>query len=95
MEQRMNLPTFEAFERRALADGASSVLERRWAPETVVDTHTHPFRAQVLVVQGELWLTVGQDVRHVQAGDSFDLAAGVPHAERYGSDGATFWVARS
>ena len=61
----------------------------------MVDTHTHPFRAQALVVQGEFWLTVGDQVRHLQVGDTFELDAEVPHAERYGSEGATFWVARS
>jgi len=39
---------------------------------------THPFAVQARVVRSEVWLSVG----------------GEPHAERYGADGATFWVAR-
>lgn len=41
-----------------------------------------------------MWLTVGDDVRHLLPGDPFTLDAGVAHAERYGSEGATYWVAR-
>lgn len=32
--------------------------------------------------------------RHLHAGDTFMLARDVPHTERYGPDGATYWVAR-
>lgn len=84
--QRMDTTAdFDSFRRDALARGFSEVVERRWEPDTVVDTHTHPFEASALVVQGEMWLTVG---------GRFALAAGVPHEERYGNEGATYWVAR-
>ncbi len=52
------------------------------------------FAIDAIVVRGEVWLTVGDRVRHMRAGDRFDLAGGVPHAERYGADGTTLWVAR-
>ena len=87
-------PHFEAFKTQALAAGFAEVLERVWAPDTVVGPHTHPFQAQALVVAGELWLTVEGKTRHLQAGDRFDLAAGTLHEERYGPQGATYWVAR-
>jgi quercetin dioxygenase-like cupin family protein len=45
-------------------------------------------------VQGEMWLTVGEGTRHLRAGDTFELDRELPHAERYGSAGATYWVAR-
>jgi quercetin dioxygenase-like cupin family protein len=69
-------------------------LERQWAPGTVLDTHAHPFAVKARVVQGEMWLTVGASTRHLRAGDTFELDSDVPHAERYGDDGATYWVAR-
>jgi quercetin dioxygenase-like cupin family protein len=47
------------------------------------------------VVQGEYWLTVGEDVKHLKAGDFFRLARNVAHAELYGPQGATVWVARA
>jgi len=49
---------------------------------------------EALVVQGEMWLTVGDDVRHLKQGDEFTLAHEAPHAERYGPEGATYWAAR-
>jgi predicted exporter len=90
----MTLPTFEAFAAAARAEGYDEVLERRWPPAQVLDTHTHPFALRALVVAGEMWLTAGDDVRHLRPGDAFALERDVPHAERYGADGATYWVAR-
>jgi mannose-6-phosphate isomerase-like protein (cupin superfamily) len=90
----MTAPSFAQFKTTQLAQGFDEVLERPWAPNTVVSTHTHPFSVSALVVQGEMWLTVGDDTRHLQAGDRFTLDRDVPHAERYGAEGAVFWVAR-
>ncbi len=86
--------TFNEFEADARARGFDAVLERQWPPGTVLDTHTHAFAVEARVVQGEMWLTVGNDTRHLRVGDRFELERGVPHAERYGSQGATYWVAR-
>lgn len=85
---------FESFRAQALARGFAEVVERRWSPGEVVATHTHPFIADALVVQGEMWLTVDGRTQHLQSGGRFTLDAGVPHDERYGPDGATYWVAR-
>jgi quercetin dioxygenase-like cupin family protein len=90
----MNLPTFETFAAEARAKGADEVVERKWAPSLVLESHKHPFSVKALVVQGEMWLTVGDDVRHLRPGDTFALDRDQPHAERYGADGATYWAAR-
>lgn len=85
---------FEQFAAQARARGFDEVLERRWEPGTVLDTHTHPFAVDALVVQGEMWLGVGDVTQHLRPGDPFVLDADVPHTERYGAEGATYWVAR-
>ena len=85
---------FASFEAEARAEGFDEVLERKWAPSTVLESHRHPFALRALVVAGEMWLTVGDDVRHLLPGDAFVLERDVPHAERYGAEGATYWVAR-
>ena len=90
----MNLPTFETFSASTRAQGFDEVLERKWPPSKVLDTHTHPFALKALVVQGEMWLIVGNDERHLLPGEEFALERDVPHAERYGAEGATYWVAR-
>jgi quercetin dioxygenase-like cupin family protein len=92
----MSLPTFEAFRQQALARGCDEVLERSWAPGTVLEEHTHPFDADALVVAGEMWLAVqGGPERHLRPGDTFAVRRGTPHAERYGAEGATYWVGRT
>jgi quercetin dioxygenase-like cupin family protein len=90
----METTGFEAFAAEARAQGFDEVVERHWDPRVTLDTHTHPFAVMALVVRGEMWLTVGDDLRHLRPGDRFDLERDVPHAERYGPEGATYWVAR-
>ena len=86
--------TFQAFEADLHAQGFDEVMARDWAPLAVADTHVHPFAAKALVVRGEMWLTVGDSTQHLLPGSTFALDADVPHSERYGSDGATYWVGR-
>jgi len=90
----MSAFTFESFCASAHAQGFDEVVERQWKPGTVVDTHTHPFAVKALVVQGEMWLRVGEPTQHLLPGDTFVLEREVPHDERYGPEGATYWVAR-
>ena len=86
---------FADFEALARAQGYDEVVERVWAAGTVLDDHRHPFEVQALVVRGEMWLQVdGGDDRRLLPGDTFALDADVPHRERYGAEGATYWVAR-
>ncbi|MBL8331814.1 MAG: AraC family ligand binding domain-containing protein [Rubrivivax sp.] len=89
-----SLPRFDDFAAHHKALGFDEVVERSWPPGQVLDTHTHPFAVQALVVAGEMWLTVAGHTQHLKAGDPFELAREVPHAERYGPEGATYWVAR-
>ncbi len=91
----MNTPTLESFTAQSMDEGFDEIVVREWSPNLLLDTHTHPFDVSAYVVQGEYWLTVGDDVKHLQAGDFFRLARNVPHAERYGPQGATVWVARA
>jgi quercetin dioxygenase-like cupin family protein len=86
--------SFETFRASSLKAGADEVLERRYAPEQIVETHTHPFDADALLTAGEMWLTCGGETRHLGVGDTFHLANGTPHSEKYGPQGATYWVAR-
>jgi hypothetical protein len=39
----MTLPAFDQFKNEALAAGFDEVLERRCAPQTGLETHSHPF----------------------------------------------------
>jgi len=86
--------TFARFEAEARALGFDEVLVRDWPAGAVIATHTHPFAAKAIVVAGEMWLACQGHTRHLRPGDTFELAAGIPHDERYGAEGATYWVAR-
>jgi len=90
----MNHPSLAEFEAAARREGYDEVAERIWSANTVVETHQHPFAVKAIVVAGEMWLTEGDTTRHLHAGDRFELARSVPHAERYGAAGATYWAAR-
>lgn len=92
--QRMNLPSFDQFKQQATAAGFDEVIEREWAPNTVLDTHTHPFAVHAILTRGEMWLTMNGQTQHLQPGDIFELDRDVPHDERYGAEGASYWVAR-
>jgi tRNA pseudouridine32 synthase/23S rRNA pseudouridine746 synthase len=90
---------FETFKQQALAEGFDEVLERTWEPNTVLETHTHPFAVKARVTAGQLWLScTGADgtpqKRYLTPGDEFSLANSEPHAEHYGPEGASYWVAR-
>jgi len=88
-------PTLETFTAQAMDEGFDEILVREWAPGLELDTHSHAFTVSARVVRGEVWLTVDGGTRHIPAGQSFRLARDVPHAERYGPQGATVWVARA
>ena len=90
----MPTTTFPEFEAAAEARGFDEVLARRWDPDVVLHTHRHAFAVEALVVAGEMWLTVGNETRPRRCGDTFTLERDVPHAERCGPAGATYWVAR-
>ena len=86
--------SFSAFKEKALALGFDEALVRERAPNTALGSHAHPFDADAVVTQGEMWLTCDGETRHLLPGDTFVLSRGQQHAERYGAQGATYWVAR-
>ena len=86
--------TFDTFKQEALDAGFDEVLERQWDADIFLDTHTHPFSVRALVVKGEMWLGIDGETRQLTPGSIFEVAYEVPHSERYGSEGATYWVAR-
>jgi len=87
-------PNLDEYAASMRSQGYDEVMVRDWSPREVIDTHRHPFNARALVVAGEMWLTQGGVTRHLVAGDRFELEANEPHAERYGEQGATYWVGR-
>jgi quercetin dioxygenase-like cupin family protein len=90
----MDALTLDEFTRVAKQRGFEEVLVREWAPLVVSSEHKHPFDTDALMVRGEFWLTMDGSTRHIQVGETFQVPRDTLHAERYGSEGATFWAAR-
>jgi len=90
----MNHPTLEEFTKTALEKGFDTVTVREWDANSVAELHTHEFAVQVLVTKGEMWLTRNDQTQHLRVGDTFTMEPETPHAERYGSEGTTYWAAR-
>jgi quercetin dioxygenase-like cupin family protein len=88
------IPSFADYAASLQLQGYQEVIVRDWLPREVVEIHSHPFDAKALLVKGEMWLTQRGQTRRLTAGDSFELDAEEPHAERYGEAGATYWVGR-
>lgn len=88
------LPDFHAFQAQARGEGFDEVLSRELGARRGGHAHPPLCREGGGGGPGEMWLTVGDDTRHLQPGDRFELDREVPHAERYGAAGATYWVAR-
>ncbi|MGN6580276.1 MAG: cupin domain-containing protein [Bordetella sp.] len=85
---------FDTFKQTATQAGFDEALVRDWPPNFQNEMHTHPFDTQAVVVRGEYWLTMNGEIRHLKTGDTFTVARGVQHSERYGPEGAVFWAAR-
>lgn len=56
--------------------------------------HIHEFAVHLLVLDGELSITADGVTTSCRAGDTYQLAAGIPHAEHYGPHGARVLVGR-
>lgn len=85
---------FDVFAERMKELGYDQIIERVWKPLTTFDEHSHPFDANALIVQGEMWLTLDGRTEHLLPGGTFELGAHKPHSEHYGAEGATYRVAR-
>lgn len=97
MDTRTTTPTDAEradFEARLRRDGYLEILSKTLEPDVFVDRHTHPFDVRALVLDGEATIDCGDGPRTFRAGDSFEVAAGVTHTERYGPAGYTFLVGR-
>ena len=82
------------FTNQAMEDGFDEIIQREWAPMLELEKHVHPFDARVQVAAGQVTLTLANGAHTDVAGDCFYIARGTEHAEQYGANGATFWVAR-
>jgi hypothetical protein len=86
--------SYQDFEDEARRQGFDAVGERRFEPHRAADREIPAFAVKAILAQGEMWLTVAGQTRHLAVGDAFELGAGVPYAARSGENGATWWLAQ-
>lgn len=74
--------------------GITTIVEIQREPNGSLDTHTHPFAAHALILDGEITVTSPTGTQHCKTGDTFQLAANVPHTESYGPQGVRYLAGR-
>ncbi len=82
------------FRTKLAQEGYAAGEVRDLAPGTIMDTHVHDFSAMILVLDGEITVTTEDGDTTCRAGETFSLAAGIPHSERIGGDGVRFLAGR-
>jgi quercetin dioxygenase-like cupin family protein len=69
------------------SDGRLSVWESEEPRGTALPLHVHPNEdEQMVVLEGEVSVRVGEETHRLRAGDTLALPRGVPHAHRVDSD---------
>jgi len=70
------------------ARGCERIGIVEWEAGRLSPEHTHEFTAFGLVLDGGFTLRTPTGARVLRPGDSFELAAGIPHVEDVGDQGA-------
>lgn len=84
----------EAFVGILEQEGFAEVVTVNREPGGSLDAHEHPFEAKALIVQGEMWIRVGEEDQRYQVGDVFHLPAHIAQEEQYGPKGVQYLVGR-
>jgi uncharacterized cupin superfamily protein len=83
-----------SFVNSLVADGFAEPVKVSRESHGFLDSHTHPFEAKALILEGEIKITVDSVERTYRPGDVFQLAENTPHIEHYGPLGVTYLVGR-
>ncbi len=89
----MSIADTSDFETKVAAEGYT-IVKRSVGPSAGLDDHDHDYDVWGLVTEGDFQITVDGRTDHYPAGSEFRLAAGCPHSERAGPDGASLVVGR-
>ncbi|TFV95468.1 cupin domain-containing protein [Oxalobacteraceae bacterium OM1] len=84
----------EQFVSMLQAEGFSNMVNVTREPNGAMESHTHPFEAKALILDGEIRIRTGGIERIYCAGDVFHLRAEEPHFESYGPQGVRYLVGR-
>ena len=82
-----------SFEQSLKADGYEPV-ERQMNANELNPEHSHEFDARVLLLDGEMTITRPGGAETFRPGDVCEIAAGTPHSEQCGPNGARYLAGR-
>ena len=83
-----------AFESALKADGFAEIEKKTVAANVVNSAHKHPFAVRLLVLSGEMSVSVNGSKTTCRPGQTFEMAAGCEHFEQYGGEGCVYLVGR-
>ena len=86
--------TEQEFRKMMAEHGVETIVEVEREANGSLDTHTHPFEANALILDGEITLVAEGKTIHCKAGDTFRLGANIPHTEQYGPQGVRYLAGR-
>ena len=82
------------FKQQVKAQGYDAAEVVEIDPNLNNESHSHEFSASLLVLNGEFTLVTEAGAKTHLPGDVCSLAAGTPHSEKSGADGATVLIAK-
>ena len=75
--------------------GYRNIVEVSFEENHINENHTHPFSADIVIVQGSMVIYVGEEKTELKKGDIFALKSQTEHKEVVGNCGVTYLAARS
>jgi quercetin dioxygenase-like cupin family protein len=84
----------EQFKHLLIEEGFQDLVIVEREADGYLDTHTHPFEAKALILEGSVVLQVDDETLSFKVGDVFHLSHAKPHTERYGPTGVKYLVGR-
>lgn len=84
-----------AFREELARDGYQEVLTFEWTADEISESHVHEFSARGMLLSGNVTVTTDDATMVCQRpGDTIALAAGTPHVEAAGPQGARMLIGR-
>lgn len=86
--------TEQEFRQWLASEGIDTVVAVEREPNGSLDTHSHPFEARALIIDGEITIEAEGRTRRYGPGEVFQLGADIPHIEHYGPQGVRYLAGR-
>lgn len=86
--------TEQEFRDQLAAEGFTTFVMVEREAHGSLDTHSHPFDARALILEGDITIVAGGVTQRCGPGEVFGLAADTLHTESYGPRGVKYLAGR-